>query len=263
MSAERPRPPRVTVLTYHGVDDTGTVLATPPRLFAEHVRILADLGARALAPDQVLAALDHPALEDGRPLVAITFDDGFESLRPAALPALAREGMTATIFLVTDYCGRTNDWPGQAAWVPRQPLLDWPAIRELRRAGIVFGSHSRRHPILTRLEDAELEAELRDSRRAIEDAVGERVTALAYPYGAHDARVRRLAAAHFACAHGTRLGPATAASDRLALPRVDAYYLRRPARFRAAVEGRLDPYLRLRQAGRDLRAWEPPWRRAF
>lgn len=262
MSAEGGRPARVTVLTYHGVDDTGTVLATAPGVFAEHVRILGDLGARTLAPGELLAALDHPAASDGRPLVAITFDDGFEGLRRSAFPALAGARMAATVFLVTDYCGRRNDWPGQPAWVPRQPLLDWPAIRELRRSGIVVGSHSRRHLDLTRLDDAETEAELRDSRRAIEDAVGEPVDTLAYPYGASDARVRRLAATHFARAFGTRLGPVTAASDRLALERVDAYYLRRPSLFRATVEGRLDGYLRLRQAGRDLRAWSPPWHRA-
>jgi len=59
-------------------------------------------------------------------------------------------------------------------------------------AGIAFGSHSVTHPNLTRLGDAELDWELTESKRTIEDQLQRDVHTLAYPIGnraAFDARV--------------------------------------------------------------------------
>jgi peptidoglycan/xylan/chitin deacetylase (PgdA/CDA1 family) len=236
------------ILTYHSLDDDGTVLSVSPRLFADQMAMLGDLGV-AVVP---LAELRRPGAP--APRVAITFDDGFRSVREHGLPVLARHGFPATVFLVTDFCGRTNDWPGQPADVVRRPLLDWMEVRAMTAAGVAFGSHTRSHPDLTGLAPRALEAELVRSKQAIEDAVGRPVEALAYPYGAHDATVRGLAGAHFALACGTRLGHVGPANDRLALPRLDVYYLHRPRLFRQLFAPELAVYLRLRQLGRDLRA---------
>ena len=45
-----------------------------------------------------------------RGLVGITFDDGFDNLVEAALPALLRHGFTATMFIISGLLGQTGGW---------------------------------------------------------------------------------------------------------------------------------------------------------
>ena len=56
-----------------------------------------------------------------------------------------------------------------------------------------FGSHTLTHPSLVRLDDAQLRRELVESRRKLQDLLGEEVNLLAYPYGDANRRVRAAA----------------------------------------------------------------------
>ncbi len=57
-----------------------------------------------------------------------------------------------------------------------------------------FGSHSLTHRLLTDLSDKELEREVGDSKRKLEDLLGTEVFCIAYPWGGVDGRVRAAAA---------------------------------------------------------------------
>lgn len=76
-------------------------------------------------------------------------------------------------------------------------MLNWTQVREMQKAGISFGAHTMTHPVLSRLELAEAERELRESKRLIEDRLQTPAPDFAYPFGhAWDcsADVERLAA---------------------------------------------------------------------
>jgi len=60
--------------------------------------------------------------------------------------------------------------------------LNWAQVRELQNHGIEFGSHTVTHPQLRLLPRAQIQAELTDSRRIIEDKTGRVVESFAYPY---------------------------------------------------------------------------------
>jgi peptidoglycan/xylan/chitin deacetylase (PgdA/CDA1 family) len=122
--------------------------------------------------------------------VVITFDDGYLSNLEVALPILQRHGYSATIFLVSHLLGRTNVWDPDE---PQEPLLGPDHVREMQRAGVDFQSHTCTHARLTALPPGEALRELRDSRAALEQTLGTPVEAVAYPWGAHDAAVERLA----------------------------------------------------------------------
>ena len=61
--------------------------------------------------------------------------------------------------------------------------LDWNQIREMSAAGIEFGSHTVSHPILSRLDDGELQQELAQSKRRLEQELNKPAPVLAYPVG--------------------------------------------------------------------------------
>ena len=150
--------------------------------------------------------------------------------------------------------GRTNDWSEQGLSIPRLPLLDWPALRDVAAAGFEIGSHTFTHARLDRTPPDRLNYEIADSRRALEDGVGARVSTFAYPFGAHHPASVAIARAHYRAACTTRMATARVAHDRHLLPRLDAYYLREPRRFARFGTPLGGAYLAARALGRAARA---------
>jgi peptidoglycan/xylan/chitin deacetylase (PgdA/CDA1 family) len=66
-------------------------------------------------------------------------------------------------------------------------------IAELDREGFEILSHTVSHPVLTELNDSELESELVGSKQKLEEIVGHGVSGISYPHGAYDARVYKAA----------------------------------------------------------------------
>jgi peptidoglycan/xylan/chitin deacetylase (PgdA/CDA1 family) len=64
-------------------------------------------------------------------------------------------------------------------------VMTWDQVRGLKRAGMDVQSHTVSHRVVEMLDDATLEQELVDSRAKLEQEVGTRVRALAYPVGRH------------------------------------------------------------------------------
>ena len=240
------------ILTYHSLDDGGSVLSVSPRTFAAHMRLLHQMGVRVVPLAEIWRLLNAGASAGN--LVAITFDDGYRNAYDVGFSVLRLYGFPATIFLVSGHCGKTATWPRQPAHMRSLPLLSWPEVREMSAAGITFGSHTRTHPDLTRLPASVVEEEMVASKRAIEDATGLPVLLFAYPYGAYDARVQALASTHFRVACSTRLGFIRQGSDPFALERIDVYYLRAPRFFRRIFSPEIDTYIRMRRTLRDLRS---------
>jgi peptidoglycan/xylan/chitin deacetylase (PgdA/CDA1 family) len=151
--------------------------------------------------------------------ICLTFDDGYVDNLQGAFRVLADRNLPATWFVVTGAVGGTAHWHSRSA--DRAPLLGAAALREMHAAGMELGSHSRSHPDLTRVDDAQLAAEIGGSRADLEDLIGTRVTCFAYPFGRMDARVRgEVAKAGYEVACATASGSIRAADDRLALRRV-------------------------------------------
>ena len=207
---------RSAILTYHSLDDSGSVISMPPERFRRQMEFLAASSVAVVPLDE---ALRRPNC------VAITFDDGYRNLLDHAVPLLDRLRFPATIFVVSGYCGGSNNWPSQPSGVPGLPLMDWRDLASLP-SWISIGAHTDTHPHLTALPEAECERELRDCRDQIEQHLGRRTRWLAYPYGSRSASVMAAAGRHFDLAVGTSLRFLSARSCALDLPRIDAYYLR-------------------------------------
>lgn len=87
-------------------------------------------------------------------------------------------------------------------------ILGWQELRQLASAGATLAAHSRNHPRLDRLSDAELADEVAGSRRELDTNLGMPSPPIfAYPDGAHDERVlQAVAAAGYRVAFTTRRG---------------------------------------------------------
>jgi len=157
----------------------------------------------------------------------VTFDDAFVSVDRVA-PELERLGVRITVFACPAFADarRPLDIPElahDAAALPDElRTMGWDELRALsRRSGFEIGSHTLSHAHLTRLDDAELDQELRASRERIADELGA-CRYLAYPFGEEDARVNEAArAAGYESAYG--LPGALGRGNAFSLPRVGVY----------------------------------------
>jgi peptidoglycan/xylan/chitin deacetylase (PgdA/CDA1 family) len=75
-----------------------------------------------------------------------------------------------------------NHSPFATLHSPPTQFLSWDQVRELRRAGIEFGSHSVNHPKLVDLRWDQVEFELRQSKLELEEQLSEPIDAFCYPY---------------------------------------------------------------------------------
>src|SRR5881396_2693931 len=163
--------------------------------FARQMKTLARAGWRTLTLAEFSQRVAHPASRIPHPEFLLTFDDGYASLAEHVYPILADVGFTATTFLITDYVGRMNTWDVRYTW-RRLPHLDWPAIETWRARGFDFESHTASHARLTWLDDARAGDDLARSRATLVARLGDAAgRAIAYPFGAADARVEQLARA--------------------------------------------------------------------
>jgi peptidoglycan/xylan/chitin deacetylase (PgdA/CDA1 family) len=110
------------------------------------------------------------------------------------------------------------------AQLPPRLMLDPAKIRALRAAGMEIGAHTVNHPILATLDRPAAEDEIVASKTRLEQILGEKVRAFAYPNGRPnvdytDEHVECVRAAGYEVAVSTTRGCAIASADVLQLPR--------------------------------------------
>jgi peptidoglycan/xylan/chitin deacetylase (PgdA/CDA1 family) len=236
------------ILTYHDLDSGPSPITVAPEIFVRHLDELVRAGVAVLP---LLELIDSPASR----AVAITFDDGFASFAEHAWPELRRRGLPVTLFVVSGHAGATNAWGGrQDLGIPVRPLLDWPTLRELAREGVSLGSHTASHAALPGLPPERVETELREARERIRSETGSEALAFAYPFGAVDTAACAAARRHHRCAVTTELRMIGVAEDPHRLPRLDAWYFRKPGRLAAFGRASFTARVAFRRALRRVRA---------
>jgi peptidoglycan/xylan/chitin deacetylase (PgdA/CDA1 family) len=202
------------ILLYHSVavDVADEQLQVKPETIGRHLDWCADAGYQA-------APLAEALSRSAENLLAVTFDDGFESFE-RAWPAVRVRGIRPTVFVCPGRVGGENDWasPGRV----RERLLDVPAIRRLAREGVSFGSHGWDHRPFLQLGVQEMEEDLARCQEWFLATIDSRPEVFAWPFGEFDdAAIRAVARYHeyALAAVGERLGPAT----RWTVPRIGAF----------------------------------------
>lgn len=239
------------VLTYHAIEDLDPPLGVSRATFEWQMAWLHDHGVRVVSLDAAIAPT-HDTYNARRHAVAITFDDGYNSVGKYGLPVLARYGFTASVFCVSGYVGLTNAFPGQPRWVPERRLLDWSALNELRSAEWDIEAHSRSHHRFDRLSVAAIEDDLSGCIDDIAAHTGRAPAHFAYPYGLSSDSARQCVSRRFKSGWTATPGVVTSRSDPHLLPRVDVCDISAEPLFRLLTRGLLAPYLRIRRTARDL-----------
>ena len=218
------------------------------------MRYLHDLGYSTI---NVAEAVD--LLQNGGPTkkhAVVTFDDGYADFYTQAFPALNRYGFTATVFLPTGYIGTVP------VKFKGKDCLTWTEVRELRKYGISFGSHTVTHPQLSTLDLSSIKDEIVNSKQTIEDNLGESVDSFSYPYAfpeenasfTHKLR-NTLMNSGYNQGVSTRIGLARLGEDRYFLKRLPMNTLDDLALFSAKLSGGYDWLHTLQYVSKLLTNW--------
>jgi peptidoglycan/xylan/chitin deacetylase (PgdA/CDA1 family) len=217
---------RVTILMYHVVDDARAgkeaKYCCSPARFEAQMRYLRESGKNLLSLDQIAAAIEgtSPWPQSG---VAVTFDDGFQATFRNALPILTRYGIPATMFMLADKLGGSNDWMVPRGF-PQRELMTQRELEQMQAAGICIGSHTCTHPRLPQISAAQAGDEIGLSRRKLQDITGTPVDHFAYPYGLYDdTALAAVADAGYRTACSTRSGFNGPGIERHLLRRIEVY----------------------------------------
>lgn len=141
----------VAILFYHRVADTHpTPWTISRRDFVHHLDWLErnfDIVSLAEAQRRVRSPIN------ARPTVAITFDDGYAENCDFAIPELERRRLPATYFVATESVASGAPFGHDVAnGCPLRPNTI-AEIRDIARAGLEIGGHTRRHADIGRLVD--------------------------------------------------------------------------------------------------------------
>jgi len=199
-SAAAPRHVLVPILTYHtsSEEDPGEYaeLYVRPSVFREQMLWLLVNGYSFCVFD------DFPRLRHIEKPVLVTFDDGYPENFTDIFPIIQELGIKITIFIF-------NGTPLPAEW-----------IRGMANSGLVFfESHGETHADMTTMGRSALFDEMARSVSWIHEVTGRAPVALSYPYGMHNAAVRRNARAHFRYGAGTAASRHNTASDPFSIRR--------------------------------------------
>ncbi len=126
-----------------------------------------------------------------RSTVAFTFDDGWRDCYTQIAPQIDKYGVNAMFFInphFTDAVDREdeayiNDFTVNITKSPGKYPMTWTQILDLQKRGYKFGAHTLDHYCINDDSIDELEHQIGDCRKAIEERLGMPCDYFAFPYG--------------------------------------------------------------------------------
>jgi len=205
------------ILLYHHIsNDTPASTSVTPAQFEQHLEFLESGGYRIWPLPRVLSAV----FESSEPLpggvVAITFDDAYETVFSEARPRLKSRGWPYSVFVNTD-----------AIDAGHSPYLDWNALRTLHDEGVTLGNHSAAHGhMATPRPDeslptwrARVSADIDRAHGRLEGEIGVEPEVFAYPYGEDSPALAEIVEKRYRWALAQRSGPVGPRINPLSIPR--------------------------------------------
>ncbi len=204
------------ILCYHRVGpiaEAGRRLNVEPERLRQHIRFFRRRGYEFVKAADLAGEFPNRA-------VCLTFDDAYACTLTHGVEAMRTEGVTASIYAVTERVGQESSWDeGGPA-----PLANWDQLRRAQLAGFEIGNHTLTHPFMSRLCVEEQVREVREAHRQLEEQ-GLLPGSFCYPYGdLNTSAVRAVEEAGYGVAVTLIKRQASPDDPRLLLPRVAIGY---------------------------------------
>lgn len=120
-------------------------------------------------------------------MIAVTFDDGFLSVKEEISDYLFEKGIPFAVFVNSTAIKENflpyDLYPEIAVHHEAQVFLNAEDVKYLYNKGVTIGSHSSNHQCFANCDESALAVEIGENKVFIEDLLGTKVEHLAIPYG--------------------------------------------------------------------------------
>ena len=169
----------VPILMYHSISDKeNSSLHVSPESFQKQMAFLKRKRYSVISLDELVTGIREGKKFPSKTVV-ITFDDGYRDNYLDAFPVLSKYDFPATIFLVTGYVGKKNEY------------LTWDQVRLMQKHDIDFGGHTRNNTYLPSVKDTKkLWEEVDGSKKDIELNTRREANYFCYPIGGFSSKAK-------------------------------------------------------------------------
>lgn len=171
----------VHILNGHFVHST-----TPDAAVAERCLEALSRQARFIRIEEAVRLIVSRTVVD-EPLLAFTFDDGFEECLTVIAPVLEKYGTNAAFFVNPHFVEGDEEYircfTEKVVRTPGKHPMRWEDLRQLQQRGHVIGAHTLDHYLTASEDTAELQHQIVDCRRVMETHLGQPCTYFAWPFG--------------------------------------------------------------------------------
>lgn len=204
--------PNIIVLNYHKIDNKNISLSVLPQDFDKQMAYLKNNDYHVITPDDLYENLEHNKELPANP-VLITFDDGYKDNYVNAYPILKKYGFSATIFVITGFLDKYPNY------------LTWDQCKELKKHGFYIESHTVTHRSLTSLSNKQIESEIVNSKKALDERLQQDTHYFAYPTGTYNLYIAKMIKnAGYRAAFSIKYGNVTNDSNIFALERIPIFH---------------------------------------
>ncbi|MFC1757087.1 polysaccharide deacetylase family protein [Patescibacteria group bacterium] len=172
-----------SILMYHSVSDTDFLFNVLPKDFTWQMKYLYDNNFNVISYAKLVETLKNKE-EIPHKAVVLTFDDGFSDNYDTVLPVLKKYNFPATIFLTTNF---VNNYFFIEKFNKKFKMLTWEQVEEMERSGLVdFQLHTTSHLKLSQINKNEIEKEITESKKIIDEKLSKDSKLFAYPFGVYN-----------------------------------------------------------------------------
>jgi len=173
---------RVIILLYHRVSDQFRDNVTIGiERFDQHMAYLS-ANCQVVSLRQVVEG--DIARHAKKPVIAVSFDDGYLDNFEHAAPILIKHQVPCTFFISTEKIRDNKPFDhDMRALGFGLDNMSWDQVRRMRDWGLHFGSHTRNHVNLAEVDDQTAHEELAGSLADIRAELGQEQVYIAFPYG--------------------------------------------------------------------------------
>lgn len=178
------------ILTYHDVSNPGTAAyhkaySTPQEQFKKQIEFLLD--------SFELVSLDKICRPDtksssSKPLLSLTFDDGFYSVKEFVFPYLMQKHIPFTVFFnqqaITDNSlDYGSEYGSSKTQSNTRIYCNASDVLEMSRRGVTIGNHSKSHANLSTCDTVKLHEEIVGCKNFIEKIINNPIRHFSIPFG--------------------------------------------------------------------------------
>ncbi|MDZ4817098.1 MAG: polysaccharide deacetylase family protein [Verrucomicrobiota bacterium] len=177
----------ILVLCYHRFDQPGNMYSISSEAFRSQMLALKEKGYTVIPMSKAIDFWNKKSTDLPAKSAVITIDDGFKHVHKRAYPILKELNYPWVFYVYTDFINTGGD------------SITWEELKEMQQNGMEIGCHSKSHSLMTQRKgkseenyNAWLDQETAVAKKLIEDNLGVPCRTFAYPYGGHNAYVRKM-----------------------------------------------------------------------